>query len=286
MKLIRKLFVSLIVLIVIVGGVFFGGVLYINKKYNIDTFKTISSMKKMMTPVEESTLVTKPYSDSDMDDVLAGFDLSLDDDFITKDENGNYNIDTEKAHATMKNEILLTDTQLAAFGNEILHEKINDQIEFSNIIFPVKLLQLEFSDIQEKQTSISVVIRLDMTNFKTKFNGLILKIFKKYIPDFFYLTLPFDTVHGDTNFSYEITPKSLSINALSTEDSASLFETIGKFVPFPTSDSFSNTFGQIFMDNLIGTEENPGIVYNMKKYGAKDYSFRSQDNKSYFVIEC
>ncbi len=284
MKLLKKLFITLIVLIVVIAGAFFGGVLYLNKKYDIDTFKTLSSLKQLSEPVDEKDIVKNPYSDADVDNLLTEFNVSFDG-FITKDENGiHFNFDNVDTVATK--DVYLTDKQLAIFASEALEEKINSQIEVGSYTFPIEILEMDIKDIKEESSTIKTIVRLDVTDLKKSFSSFPLSLFGKYIPTYFYLDVSFVNTHLSSAFSYQVSASDVMINSLSGEESSSLFTTIGKFVSFPSAEECSTTFGKAFMDNLIGTSENPGVLLQLKDSGAKDYAFVSHNNEGCLKVSC
>lgn len=284
MKLIKKLLITLIVLIVVLCGAFFGGVLYLNKKYDIDTFKTLSSLKQLSEPVEETDIVKNPYSDKDIDSLMTEFNVSFDN-FITKDNDGiHFNFD--KLSDIAEKDVYLTDKQLAIFASEALEEKINSKIEIGSYQFPVKILEMDIKDIVEQQATIKTIVRLDVTDLKKSFSSFPLSLFGKYIPTYFYLDVSFVNTHQSAAFSYQVSASDVMINSLSSEESSSLFTTIGKFVSFPTAEECSTTFGKAFMDNLVGTTENPGILLQLKDNGAKDYAFVNYKNEGCLKVSC
>ena len=40
------------------------------------------------------------------------------------------------------------------------------------------------------------------------------------------------------------------------------------------------------MDNLIGSDENPGAIRQLKQYGAKDYAFVEHEKQGCLAVIC
>ncbi len=284
MKLLKKLFITLIVLIVVIAGVFFGGVLYLNKKYDIDTFKTLSSLKQLSEPVDEKDIVKNPYTDTDVDNMVSDVNLSFDG-FVTK-EGDNITFNYDKLATAAAQDVYLSDKQLAVFASVALKEKINSQIEIGSYKFPLELLELDIKDVNNDTAKIESIVRLDVTDLKNSFSSFPLSLFGKYIPTYFYLDVSFVNTHLSSAFSYQVSASDVMINSLSSEESSSLFTTIGKFVSFPTAEECSTTFGNTVMDNLVGTASNPGVLMQLKDSGAKDYAFVNKDNEGCLKVTC
>ena len=59
---------------------------------------------------------------------------------------------------------------------------------------------------------------------------------------------------------------------------------LNNFIKLGTAKEFSKIIGDAFVDTLIGTEENPGFAYILKDIGVTDFSFTTEDNMDYFVL--
>lgn len=282
MKLIRKLLVTLLVLIVLIAGAFFGGVLYLNKTYDIDTFSTLATMKKLQSPVQENEVVKNPYSEVDLLATKAKFSLSYDG--FLEETNGGLLFHPDKIRDGVRKTVYLTDRELACLSEEAIKTEMNSEIAVGGYTFTFSLRSLSIDVQNERESDISLVSLIDISGLKKAFSGLAGVVFGRYVPKMFYLTLSFQNTHDEEAFSYSVTPKSLFINSLSEEESDSLFSTIGKFVPFPKAMDVTKAFSETFMDTLIGKEGKEGILYSLKAYGAKDYSFVQYENENCLSI--
>ncbi len=283
MKLVRKLLLTLIVLIVLIAGLFFGGVMYLNKKYDIDTFSTFSTMKKLQMPVEESEVVKNPYSEKDLLSTKTKFSLSYDG--FLKEESDGLSFHPDAIQNGVRSDIYLTDRELACLLEEAVKAEMDSKIDIGGYLFSFSVRSLSIKVEDEKTSVLSFVCLIDISDLRKAFTGLAGMVFGRYVPKFFYLTISFENIHGEEAFSYSVKPEGLVLNTLTVEESASLFTTIGKFVSFPEADKVTEAFSTCFMDNLIGTESDKGLLYSMKPYGVRDYSFVNYNNENCFCIE-
>ena len=109
----------------------------------------------------------------------------------------------------------------------------------------VSVVQVDFSQIAENGSAdFNVVAKLDLTPLKSNMNDFPYKYFKKYIPDSFYVS---STVRVDkteaTGFDYTIVHKSLTLNNLSADDTADLFDTLNAVLKIGTAESLNMQIG-------------------------------------------
>lgn len=111
------------------------------------------------------------------------------------------------------------------------------------------------------------------------------KYFKKYIPDNFYVssTVRVDKTEKD-GFSYTVTHKSLTLNNLSADDTADLFNTLNAVLKIGTAENLNMQVGTMAVNALIGTAENPGFAYSMKAIGATAFKFETASDAERFVV--
>lgn len=111
------------------------------------------------------------------------------------------------------------------------------------------------------------------------------KYFKKYIPDNFYVssTVRVNKTEKD-GFSYTVTHKSLTLNNLSADDTADLFNTLNAVLKIGTAENLNMQVGTMAVNALIGTAENPGFAYSMKAIGATAFRFEKASDAERFVV--
>ena len=74
MKAIKKLFISLVVIVAVLGVVVIGGYIYVRSAYGIDLFRTAGQLKTLSQTPDESVLCPNAFSASDMADVKSNMD--------------------------------------------------------------------------------------------------------------------------------------------------------------------------------------------------------------------
>lgn len=86
MKLIKKLIISLIFIVAILGVVVIGGYIYIRKTYCIDLFRTTGQLKTLTKEVDESIICPNAYGDNDFIDMKSEVNKKLKDLSLMKKE--------------------------------------------------------------------------------------------------------------------------------------------------------------------------------------------------------
>ena len=69
MKAIKKLVISLVVIVAILGVAVIGGYIYVRSAYGIDLFRTAGQLKTLTEQVNEAELCPNAYADSDFVDL-------------------------------------------------------------------------------------------------------------------------------------------------------------------------------------------------------------------------
>ena len=150
----------------------------------------------------------------------------------------------------------------------------------------VTVVQVDFSEISENGSAdFGVVAKIDLTPFKADMGGFPYKYFKKYIPDNLYVssTVRVDKT-GKDGFSYTVTHKSLTLNNLSADDTADLFNTLNAVLKIGTAENLNMQVGTMAVNALIGREENPGFAYSMKAIGATYFKFATASGADSFIV--
>ena len=123
------------------------------------------------------------------------------------------------------------------------------------------------------------------TPFKADMGGFPYKYLKKYIPDNLYVssTVRVDKTEED-GFAYTVTHKSLTLNNLSADDTADLFDTLNAVLKIGTAENLNMQVGTMAVNALIGTKDNPGFAYSMKAIGAKSFDFGTVSDIDLFIV--
>lgn len=285
MKLIKKLIITIITLVVVVIAGAVGTYIYVKNTYDIDLINTVLQLKKISDPVDEKKLITNPYSNEDKERAHEIINNSVNG-FIGSD-----GINFDKLLTEMKTVIKLDDKQLACLAQEVIDQEMKGKITIGEQDIPLSLMQIDISNVNnEGNADFNTIVKLDISSFKTNMNNFPLSMLKKYVPDYLYIS---STVWVEKNkenevvvpFAYSTTSTSFTINTLTDKETTELFKTLDAVIKIGTADNLNNQIGNAILGSLIGSEEQNGLAYSLKQYGAKDYRFILENDVDYFVVE-
>ena len=285
MKLIKKLIITIITLVVVIIAGAVGTYIYVKNTYDIDLINTVLQLKKISDPVDEKKLITNPYSNEDKERAHEEVNNSVNG-FI-----GNDGINFDKLLTEMKTVIKLDDKQLACLAQEVIDQEMKGKITIGEQDIPLSLMQIDISNVNnEGNADFNTIVKLDISSFKTNMNNFPLSMLKKYVPDYLYIS---STVWVEKNkenevvvpFAYSTTSTSFTINTLTDKETTELFKTLDAVIKIGTADNLNNQIGNAILGSLIGSEEQNGLAYSLKQYGAKDYRFILENDVDYFVVE-
>ena len=285
MKLIKKLIITIITLVVVIIAGAVGTYIYVKNTYDIDLINTVLQLKKISDPVDEKKLITNPYSNEDKERAHEIINSSVNG-FIGSDK-----INFDKLLTEMKTVIKLDDKQLACLAQEVIDQEMKGKITIGEQDIPLSLMQIDISNVNnEGNADFNTIVKLDISSFKTNMNNFPLSMLKKYVPDYLYIS---STVWVEKNkenevvvpFVYSATSTSFTINTLTDKETTELFKTLDAVIKIGTADNLNNQIGNAILGSLIGSEEQNGLAYSLKQYGAKDYKFVLENDVDYFVVE-
>lgn len=285
MKLIKKLIITIITLVVVIIAGAVGTYIYVKNTYDIDLINTVLQLKKISDPVDEKKLITNPYSSEDKERAHEIINNSVSG-FIGSDK-----INFDKLLTEMKTVIKLDDKQLACLAQEVIDQEMEGKITIGEQDIPLSLMQIDISNVNnDGNANFNTIVKLDISSFKTNMNNFPLSMLKKYVPDYLYIS---STVWVEKNkenevvvpFAYSTTSTSFTINTLTDKETTELFKTLDAVIKIGTADNLNNQIGNAILGSLIGSEEQNGLAYSLKQYGAKDYRFILENDVDYFVVE-
>lgn len=285
MKLIKKLIITIITLVVVIIAGAVGTYIYVKNTYDIDLINTVLQLKKISDPVDEKKIITNPYTEEDKTKAHEEVNNSVNG-FI-----GNDGINFDKFLTEMKTVIKLDDKQLACLAQEVIDQEMKGKITIGEQDIPLSLMQIDISNVNnEGNADFNTIVKLDISSFKTNMNNFPLSMLKKYVPDYLYIS---STVWVEKNkenevvvpFAYSTTSTSFTINTLTDKETTELFKTLDAVIKIGTADNLNTQIGNAVLGSLIGSEEQNGLAYSLKQYGAKDYKFVLENDVDYFVVE-
>ena len=266
MKLIKRLIVSLITFVAVLGVITIGGYIYVRQKYGIDLFNTLQQLKILQENVDEEKVCPHSFTEEDQVDVQSEVNQSIDN-FVKYSEENGYTVDLNNVPAEMKQIIKLSDKEVAALADMVIRQEMNSTVSIGGQDTTFTLKQIVFSNIDSNgNANLNTVISLDLTPFKDKMSGFPFTYLKKYIPDALYISSTVKVNKGTNAFEYSVD------------------HTLDTVIHIGSAEELNKMVGDTIVNSLIGSEEQTGFAYSLKEYGANDYTFQSDETGNYFVV--
>ena len=283
-----KLITWLLGLAVSVVLFFAGAYVFLKVKYDVDFFATVKQVKVLTETPDESVLVTNPFADENMQSAMVTINASVPNLVKYSTETG-YDISGDDVTATeMSQTIRLADVECGAVLNSMIAKNAeNNKIKIGSAELPFQFVELDFSDLNvtEKTVSFTSILKLDARNLKESMSSFPASLFKKYIPDYFFVSTTTTVTKTETAFEYTVSNAKVKINNLTTEETMSLLETLNKLLSFGNPETLANSFAEPMVNALIGTSETNGFVYVLKNsFSASDWAFVLDGEKIYFEV--
>lgn len=289
MKTIKNLIITFFVIVAIVGVTVIGGYIYVRTTHGIDLFRTAEQLKTLSKDVDESALCPNAYGEQDFAEMKSAVNDKIDG-FIVYEKGKGYNGYSVNfaslAGKSMTDSIFLLEKHVGAIAQTVFYEQTGGKIKLGDKEVSVTVMQVDFSEIAANGSAdFGVVAKLDLTPFKADMDGFPYKLLKKHIPDNLYVssTVRVDKTEED-GFAYTVTHKSLTLNNLSADDTADLFDTLNAVLKIGTAENLNKQVGTMAVNALIGTKDNPGFAYSMKAIGAKSFGFCTISDIDLFVV--
>lgn len=289
MKTIKNLIITFFVIVAIVGVTVIGGYIYVRTTHGIDLFRTAEQLKTLSKDVDESALCPNAYGEQDFAEMKSAVNDKIDG-FIVYEKGKGYNGYSVNfaslAGKSMTDPIFLLEKHVGAIAQTVFYEQTGGKIKLGDKEVSVTVMQVDFSEIAANGSAdFGVVAKLDLTPFKADMDGFPYKLLKKHIPDSLYVssTVRVDKTEED-GFAYTVTHKSLTLNNLSADDTADLFDTLNAVLKIGTAENLNMQVGSMAVNALIGTKDAIGFAYSMKAIGAKSFGFCTISDIDLFVV--
>ena len=278
MKAIKRIIISLVVIVAILGVAVIGGYIYVRSAYGIDLFRTAGQLKTLTEQVNEAELCPNAYGDSDFTDLKNSVNAEIEG-LVKFEEGKGYNGYTLDFNALIgaefSNTIALSEKQVGALAEIVFFEQTGGKIQLGGKQTDVTIVQTDFSEIAENGSAdFNVVCKLDLSPFKADMDKFPYSLFKKYIPDSLYVssTVRVDKT-TDGQFDYTVSHKGLALNNLNAEETEDLFHTLDAVLKIGSAESVNLQIGTIAVNALIGNEQSVGFAYSLKAVGATTFYF-------------
>ena len=287
---ISKLISFVLTLFLIIFFIFVAGCGYINNAFGVDVFDSIACVYRLNIPVNETALLKNAVTDKDMENAKKATDLSISN-LIIYDETNGYSINEGPLSSFMQAEIKLTDKQVGAIANTLINSQDNFLINAGETSinlkdFNVQVRQVEFSKITENSANFNVILKLNVEKFKNDYLAVFpISLAKGFIPNDIYVSSTIKVTKTDDAFGYKTESVGLIINYLSEKQTEDLLKLVNLALPVGNSSKFAKLVGDVFVNALIGNEENDGLSYRLKPLGAKTFAFTTDGTNNYYSIK-
>lgn len=280
--------ISLVVTVAISAVAVIVGYVYVRTSYGIDLFRTAGQLKILTQEVDETVLCPNAYGENDFVDMKTEVNNRFDGLIVYEEGKGynGYSVNFASLEGKSIAPMSLTEKQVGAMAQTVFYEQTGGKIKIGEKEVPVTIVQVDFSEFAENGSAdFNVVVKFDLTPFKADMGEFPYKYFKKYIPDSFYVssTVRVDKTEAE-GFDYTVTHKSLTLNNLSADDTADLFNTLNAVLKIGTAENLNMQVGRTAVNALIGTSENPGFAYSLKAVGATTFNFWTVSDADWFVV--
>lgn len=284
MSAIKKLIISLIVIIGILAVALISVYIVARVNLGVDLFRTVGQLKTLSQPVNEQESFSAAYRSEDLADLKSQTDSQLGDVVLYEEGKGyeGYTVDFTAlalSGATAK-PVSLSEQQAGALAEIVFHQQTGGVLTIADKEISVCVLQIAFTEIDAEtgNADLNVTVKLDLTPFKNDMEGFPFNLLKGIVPDALYVTSVVRIEKGE-GLAYTVTPKYLTLNNLSGDDTLDFFHALDVVLKIGSAEELNAEIGTTAANALIGTEQNPGFVYALKATGGSgSFAFVSFEN--------
>ena len=241
-------------------------------------------MKTLSQPVNEQESFPAAYRSEDLTNLKSQTDSQLGDVVLYEEGKGyeGYTVDFTAlalSGVTAK-PVFLSEQQAGALAEIVFHQQTGGVLTIADKEISVCVLQIAFTEIDAEtgNADLNVTVKLDLTPFKNDMKGFPFNLLKGFVPDALYVTSVVRIEKGE-GLAYTVTPKYLTLNNLSGDDTSDLFHTLNVVLKIGSAEELNAEIGTTAANALIGTEQNPGFVYALKATGGSgSFAFVSFEN--------
>ena len=285
MSAIKKLIISLIVIIGILAVALISVYIVARVNLGVDLFRTVGQLKTLSQPVNEQESFSAAYRSEDLAELKSQTDSQLGDVVLYEEGKGyeGYTVDFTAlalSGATAK-PVFLSERQAGALAEIVFHQQTGGVLTIADKEISVCVLQIAFTEIDAEtgNADLNVTVKLDLTPFKNDMKGFPFNLLKGFVPDALYVTSVVRIEKGE-GLAYTVTPKYLTLNNLSGDDTSDFFHTLDVVLKIGSAEELNAEIGTTAANALIGTEQNPGFVYALKATGGSgSFAFVSFENE-------
>lgn len=302
-------------IILLIPAALVGGNLAFRSFQGVDLISSAVYAAMLTESVDEAVVCPDAITHDDMMDVTDTVNNSVAN-MITYN-NDQFSIDLEhNSTGNMNRVIKLSGKEVASLAQIVLTQEDLGQVRINDETYiDVAIKQVDFEEIDQESTRISVVMTVDVKPMKQmirdSLNGTgaveqkatdaarstentgastsvtdIANMAIDLIPDTLYITSTF-ALREEGNFDYTITHEALKLNNLTSDKTAVLFTAVNYFSMLGDAQYFNEQIALALASALIGTpddSQDTGFAESLKDLGATDYDFVTENGVTYFTI--
>lgn len=283
MRVIKKLIISLIVIVGILAVALIGVYIAARVNLGVDLFRTVGQLKTLNKAVNEQEAFPAAYQSEDLADLKTQTESQLGSVVLYEEGKGyeGYSVDFTAlalSGATAR-PVFLSERQTGALAEIVFYQQTGGTLTIADKEISVCVLQIAFTEIDETgNADLNVTVKLDLTPFKNDMKGFPLNLLKGVVPDALYVTSVVRIEKGE-GLAYTVAPKYLTLNSLSGDDTSDFFHTLDVVLKIGSAEELNAEIGTTAANALIGTEQNPGFVYALKATGGSgSFAFVTYEN--------
>ena len=126
---------------------------------------------------------------------------------------------------------------------------------------------------------------MDLVLIKQEMDMFPFSLIRKNVPNELYISATSTITKGANAFEYSTEGKNIIVNNLSSSETDHLIRALDIIMDIKSSKELSKSFCNLFINAIIGTEDDSGIGYALRDRGATDFAFETDGTNNYFVIK-
>lgn len=194
MSAIKKLIISLIVIVGILAMALIGVYIVARVKLGVDLFRTVGQLKTLSQPVNEEESFPAAFKSKDLVDLKSQTESQLGNVVLYEEGKGyqGYSVDfTALALAgATASPVFLSEQQTGALAEIVFYQQTGGKLTIADKDISVSVLQIAFTDVDSEtgNADLNVTVKLDLTPFKDDMEGFPFNKLKNIVPDALYVT--------------------------------------------------------------------------------------------------
>ncbi len=273
----KKFFIGLIVFIALVSLSLIGVYIAARVSLGVDLFNTVGQLKTLSEKVDEDKSFPNKYDPYAMQELKEQTNASLGEVIAYEKGKGfnGYSINYE-AFTGKKSPLAYNEQQTGALLGIMFNQITEGKIKIGEKDLNAEVLQVSFSNVDNEKGNcdFGITLKIDLKPYKDDMKGFPLSLVRGSFPDYLYVTSVVHIEKDGEGIGYTLTSQYLTINNLNAEDTKDFFHTLDALLKIGKIDDLNLQVGEIFVNLLIGTKDNPGYIYTIQTaYGSGSFGF-------------